>query len=317
MPLVSVMIPCRNGEPFIGDAVRSVLAQDADLELIVVDDGSTDTSRETVLGIGDPRVRIIDGPRTGLPGVTNCALPHMRGELMARCDADDLLPPGRLGWQAKWMQDHPDFDALCGRFEMMTQAGKHVSEVGGGDVAEEVTGELADGVTRTHWNTWMFRTDVVRKLGGCRPYFRLGDDIDLMLRHAPDHRVWYEPRMWYRYRLHEGTMTHVMPNNQRLFLEAKCREFARQRKETGADDLMRGIAEPEPEAGASKPYLAVDQVQGVLLGRAWGEHKSGRKGRAIATGFRACMQRPTNLGAWKSLVALGLKGAGSGNGSAK
>src|SRR3954454_12043877 len=100
MPLVSVMIPCRNGEPFVESAVRSFLDQQGvDLEFILVDDGSTDTSRQTVEKIRDPRVRIVDGPRIGLAGVTNTALPLCRGELFARCDADDLYTPGRLAWQ--------------------------------------------------------------------------------------------------------------------------------------------------------------------------------------------------------------------------
>ncbi len=310
MTLVSVIVPCRNGEPFVADAVRSVLAQNVDLEVVLVDDGSTDTSVQSVRAIGDPRVRIIEGPRTGVSSATNAALPHLRGQLMARCDADDLYPPGRLEWQCRWMNEHPQFDAVCGRFLMMTRDGSEVSEVAEGAIAEEVTAELSEGTTRTHFNTWMCRTAVIRALGGCRDYFTCGEDIDLMLRHAPAHRVWYEPRTWYRYRLHEGTTTHSMPSNQRVFLEQKAREFARQRQQTGADDLMRGAAPPVPEGGNCKPSLAAEQVQGVLLGRAWKEHRSGKKREALSTGVRACLTRPANFKAWRSLLVLALRPAG-------
>jgi glycosyltransferase involved in cell wall biosynthesis len=313
MPLVSCMIPCRNGEPFVESAVRSVLDQEGvDLEVVVVDDGSTDTSRQTVLGIGDKRVKVIDGPRTGLAGVTNAALPHMRGDVFVRNDADDLYPPGRLKFQLDWMTAHPAFAAVCGKFDMITGGGDHVSTVGGPpdgspDVACDVTDELGRGVTRTHWNAWMFRTDVVRKLGGCRPWFTLGDDLDLMMRFAPHHRVWYEPRVWYQYRLHEGTAAHSMPNNRRVFFEEQAKHFIRQRVATGTDDLEQGKAPPIPEAGAVKPYYAKDQIQDVLIGKAWKEHAGGRKGAAIKTGVKAVATKPANLAAWKSLAALVVK----------
>ena len=310
MPLVSIMIPCRNGEPFIESACRSVLAQDVDLELIVMDDGSIDTSRQTVLNIGDKRVRVIDGPRAGLAAVTNAALPHLRGELFARCDADDLYPPNRLGYQAHWLQSHRDFDAICGKFDMITHGGGYVSTVGGPDVAEECTRELGEGITRTHWNAWMFRTDVVRKLGGCRTWFTLGDDLDLMMRFAPNHRVWYEPKVWYQYRLHEGTAAHSMANNRRVFFEEQAKAFIRQRLATGSDDLERGTPPAVPEAGTSKPYYAKDQIQNVLIGRAWKEHSAGKKGQAIKTGIRAVRTRPGSLSAWKSLAALMTKKSG-------
>lgn len=310
MPLVSCMIPCRNGEPFVGAALRSVLDQDVDLEVVVVDDGSTDTSRQTVLGLGDRRVRVVDGPGAGVAGATNAALPHLRGDLFVRCDADDLFPPGRLAPQLGWMWDHPDFDAVCGRFEMIDRGGGHVSTVGGPDAAGEVTAELGAGVTRTHWNTWMFRTAAVRRLGGCRPWFAAGEDLDLMMRFAPRHRVWYDPRVWYRYRLHEGSTVHSMPDNQRVFFEAQAKRFARQRAATGTDDLARGTPPPVPDACGCRPYLARDQIQGLLTGRAWREHQGGRKGRAIRTGIAAALARPGNPTAWRSLAALVVKPAG-------
>src|SRR5205814_7748320 len=94
MPLISVIIPMRNAERYVRAAVESVLAQkDVELEVIVVDDGSTDGSAEVVRGIGDARVRIIPGPQKGISASFNAGLAEARGELLARCDADDLYPP--------------------------------------------------------------------------------------------------------------------------------------------------------------------------------------------------------------------------------
>lgn len=308
MPLITVMIPCRNGEPFIGPAVRSVLDQEGvDVELIVVDDGSTDTSRQTVLGMNDPRVRVIDGPRAGVAAVTNAAIPHIRGDYFTRCDADDLYTPGRLAEQLRALQERPDFDAVCGRFEMMSHDGEHLSTVGGGDVAMDVTDELAGGVTRTHWNAWMFRSDAFRAVGGCRTYFKVGEDIDVMLRFPPKHRVWYEPKVWYRYRLHEGSTVHTIADNRRAFLEAQAKLFLKQRLATGTDDLEQGKAAPLPEVGNSRLFYAGDQIQSILIGRAWSEHRAGKKKQAIRTGWRAVKERPRKLSAWKTLLMLMVK----------
>src|SRR5215212_5856836 len=110
MPLISVIIPMRNAETYVDAAVRSVLAQNGvDFEVIVIDDGSTDRSVEMVRRIGDPRVRIIPGPKKGISAAFNTGLEVAAGEFLARCDADDLYAPDRLAWQAKFLADHPEF----------------------------------------------------------------------------------------------------------------------------------------------------------------------------------------------------------------
>ncbi len=307
MSLVSVLMPCRNGEPFVEAAVRSILSQeDVDLELVFVDNGSTDTSRRTVLEIGDPRVRVVSGPGTGIADAVNTGLPLLRGDVFARCDADDLFVPGRLAQQSQWLAQHPEFDAVCGKFEMIDRKGDAVAVLGS-DTAEEVTQELSSGITRTSCNAWMFRTDVVRKLGGCRPYFVVGEDIDLMLRFAPHHRVWYQPKVWYRYRVHEGTAVHSVADIRRRFLEDQARLFLTQRLETGMDDVQRGTAQPVPQTSDTRLFFARDQILQVLLGRAWSEHRRGQKLKAVKTGLRAVLMKPTSLATWRNVAALALK----------
>jgi len=90
MSLVSVIMPMRNARPFVADALRSVLAQGgAELEVIVVDDGSTDGSGDIVRAMSDPRLRMVQGPAKGIAAAFNTGLAAARGELLARCDADD------------------------------------------------------------------------------------------------------------------------------------------------------------------------------------------------------------------------------------
>ena len=109
---VSVIVPTRNARAYVADAVRSVLDQPGvELEVIVIDDGSTDGSADVVRALNDPRVRIIPGPRAGISAAMNAGIEAARGQYLARCDADDLYPRGRLTRQLAWLAANPDVEA--------------------------------------------------------------------------------------------------------------------------------------------------------------------------------------------------------------
>jgi glycosyltransferase involved in cell wall biosynthesis len=311
MSLVSVLMPMRNAEPYVRESLESLLSQNADLEVVVIDDGSTDRSAAVVKGIGDPRIRLLPGPRQGISAAVNAALAAARGDLVARCDADDLFPPGRLAWQMKWLARHPEVGAVCGRFTTITDAGATVGEFhcDSGQFLD-VTDELREGKTRTHLGTFTIRTEALRKIGGCRPFFQTAEDIDLQMRLAGVCRVWFVPEVFYLYRLHPNSITHTQKSALRRFFEETAREFASQRRAGQPDDLERGCPPtppmPEMTGSVAKPQL---MIQGVLLSKAWAEHAEGRKLTALRTGLRACRMWPRNWGAWRSLAMLALKPA--------
>jgi len=96
-PLVSVIIPLHNAEPFVGSAVRSVLEQTwPDLEVILVDDGSTDGSLEQCKALTDPRIRLIRQPKRGASAARNLGIRAARGRYLAFLDADDCWKPDKL-----------------------------------------------------------------------------------------------------------------------------------------------------------------------------------------------------------------------------
>ena len=93
---VSVIVPLYNAERYVTAALSSVLSeQQVPLEVIVVNDGSTDSSLERVKAIADSRLRLIDSPTKGIAAALNAGLAAACGEFLVRCDADDLYPNGR------------------------------------------------------------------------------------------------------------------------------------------------------------------------------------------------------------------------------
>lgn len=101
-PLISVVMPVRDGAAFLEQAVRSILGQSLrELELIAVDDGSTDGTAALLAGFaaGDGRVRVLGGAARGLVGCLNRGVDAARGRYVARMDADDVAHAGRLARQ--------------------------------------------------------------------------------------------------------------------------------------------------------------------------------------------------------------------------
>ncbi len=318
MTRVSILIPMRNAEAYVAATLRSLLAQ-AGLdpeqdEILIIDDGSTDRSRAVVEKFGqkDPAgacIRLIDGPRLGISAAMNAALSAARGELVCRCDADDLYPPGRLQRQLRWLAAHPEFGAVCGGFSTITAKGRPITDFACGETELEITEELRAGKTRTHFCTFLARAHGVRQAGGFRPWFVTAEDIDLQLRLGEACRVGFEPAGAYLYRLHDASITHQQADARRVFYETAARTFSGQRCATGADDLDRGAppSPPPSDSGMAPARSSAQQAQAVLIGASWRHHKDGHKTQALVAGFRACLTRPVNVGAWKNLCTLVFK----------
>lgn len=301
-------MPMRNAERFVAAAIRSILHQPgADVELVVVDDGSRDRSRSVACDLQDPRIRVVSGPCRGISAAMNTGLASARAAIVMRCDADDLYPPGRPGWQTRWLDEHPEFGAVCGSFATMDPQACLIGELPCGDSALEITDELRRSETRTHFCAFAARTELVRQAGGFRDYFITAEDIDLQLRLGEVTRVWYEPRVCYYYRLHGGSITHTQPTKERLFFEEAARRFQAQRHGTGADDLDRGHPPMIPKALSGATIALPAVIGGQLWSQAWRSFGAGRYGDAMRTGLRACRSRPASWDTWRNMLALTVK----------
>jgi glycosyltransferase involved in cell wall biosynthesis len=168
-PLVSVIMAAYNAADHIGEALESALAQNwSPLEVVVVDDGSTDSTAEIVRSY--PDVVYVRQENSGPSAARNAAVERSRGEFVANLDSDDLLPPTRVGDQVSFLLAHPDVGAVFGRQEWMN-APEWMAR-------DAVYGEV-DGIPLS---SVMFRREVFFELGGYDTTFVHGEDMDLLVR---------------------------------------------------------------------------------------------------------------------------------------
>jgi len=124
-PHVTVGIPFFNEERVLAEAIRSVLAQrDVDIDVILVNDGSSDQSLAIARSFEDPRIAVAsDGERRRLPARLNEIVRRARGELVARMDADDVMHPDRLRRQLEVFDDDPSVDVVGCSIGLVDDAG--------------------------------------------------------------------------------------------------------------------------------------------------------------------------------------------------
>ena len=185
-PRVSVILPVRNGMPYLPMAVESILSQTfGDFELIIVDDASTDSTPECLAELTDPRVRVIRNERNlGVSKSLNKALALARGEYIARQDADDLSFPKRLAKQVAFLDSHPEVGLLGSDLDIIDQNGVVVVPSSGVPHADiDIKWQLLFKCPMPH-SSIMVRPQVLAQFG-CYPEaaeFRYAEDYELWSR---------------------------------------------------------------------------------------------------------------------------------------
>jgi glycosyltransferase involved in cell wall biosynthesis len=123
-PEVSVVMTTFNVSSFVGDALRSALDQTfRSIEVVVVDDGSTDATTDIVRGFDDPRLRLIEGPHCGRCRSLNTAVEAARGDFLAMLDGDDIWYPEKLALQVAHMRSNPNVELTFSWSRVIDQNG--------------------------------------------------------------------------------------------------------------------------------------------------------------------------------------------------
>jgi glycosyltransferase involved in cell wall biosynthesis len=207
-PTISVVVPAYNEERYIAEALDAVLAQTLPpLEVLVVDDGSTDGTAGVVGGFGD-RVRLVGQENRGCPGAFDTGFREAAGDFVALCPADDVWQPRKLEWQREVLAQNPEVDVAFGAAERFGLAsGDHLRPRDTGVLdtrafAREMYPEnlIADPSA-------VVRRSLYLDLGGYEPL--VGEDYEFWMRAlAAGTTFYFDPRLVVRLREHGGNLSY-------------------------------------------------------------------------------------------------------------
>jgi len=239
MPNVSVVMSVYNGQRFVGQTIESVLDQTYnDFEFIIVNDGSTDGTGQIIKGYKDRRIRIINSQANlGLPAALNRGISSANGAYIARVDADDPCFPDRFEKQVRFLDAHPDIQAVGGAAVVVNEAGRRLCLVKHPSAPEIIEKTLLKHNCFVHGAVIM-RRSAFEQAGQYREQFTYAQDYDLWLRMSERGAL---------ANLDDEVLTRTFRVNspslgkwylQRMFSRA-ARELAIQRRRCGEDDLQR------------------------------------------------------------------------------
>jgi glycosyltransferase involved in cell wall biosynthesis len=207
-PTVSVVMSVFNGEPYLHEALESILNQTfRDFEFIIINDGSTDGSATVLESYrkSDSRLRVYHQENRGVGESLNRGCGLAQGKYIARMDADDIATSGRLMRQVEFMEGHPEVDVVGGAVEFIDATGKSLAITRYPETDHEIKTSFSRQNPLVH-PTVLFRRDVFLALGGYRAVFK-AEDYDLWLRIAERGQLANLGEVVLKYRIHPDQVT--------------------------------------------------------------------------------------------------------------
>ncbi len=301
-PPISVLMPAYNARAYIRQSVQSVLAQTfEDFELLVVNDGSTDETREILAGIDDRRLRIIDNPRNlGIVGTLNHGLQEARGRYIARADADDFCLPQRFARQKAFLDSHPDTVIVATEMALLEDGNVTFTREGGDTDPAIVEWLLHLGNPVGH-TSMMFRAETVAEMGTyLREDFTYAEDFDFshrMLRHGrisvlPEHLMIYRKHLTNLTRTRRATM---LERTARVLREAYVRLLG-PGSETDADLVTEYLISRAPFPDDAVPRRLADFLPRLMEAFA--------ASRALSPARRERMREVTGRAWWRMIQSI-------------
>lgn len=291
-PLVSVVVPVWNGERFLRESLDSILAQTHPaIEVLVMDDASTDTTAEIVASYGSRLRHHRQAETRGIYTNANDGIALAAGEYIAVFHADDVYRPEIVAREISWLESHPEAGAVFSSDAFIDSDG---IEFGRLELPHEVAGErpldyrTVLNALLTHKNRFlrcpssMVRASVYRDLGGYRQdEFRNNSDLEMWLRVARHHPVGILEDHLFQYRRGHSSSSeryqHVRTDPERFFMimdgaladggravatPVALRAFEAHRTE---DAIMRSVAHYILDQRRDARHLLAEVRTGVLL----------------------------------------------------
>ncbi len=235
---VSVIMPAYNREAYIGAAIRSLLRQrdDADIDIVVIDDGSTDRTASVVEAFAekDRAVRLVRQVNGGISKARNAGLDniHPDAELVTFLDSDDICVAGRFAAELPFFRDDPDLAMTYSRMTWTTKI-----DDASFSLPPDAESCTVHGIALM---TAMFRRAAIEEIGRFNESLPQSEDLDFLLR-------FFESPLKYRlvdnvsvlYRRHEGGITRNRKEAQSGFMRALLLSAQRRRANRTARDIPK------------------------------------------------------------------------------
>ncbi|MGA8810391.1 MAG: glycosyltransferase family A protein [Thermoanaerobaculia bacterium] len=258
MTAISVVMGVYNGAATLGATIDSILAQtERDLELIVVDDGSTDDTPRILARYAnhDSRVRIVTVQHHGLTRALIAGCAAARGPLIARHDAGDLSHPRRFEMQKSLFDRHADVVLASCWTQFAGPELEPLSVMRGSGLALEpidiIDPHAEHGVIDgpTHHGSVMFRRDAYERAGGYRAAFRFGQDWDLWYRLAALGRYMTVAEVLYTARTTPESISSGNQRSQKMLAELSREALAARSNGQSDEDVLERAAQIGATAG--------------------------------------------------------------------
>jgi glycosyltransferase involved in cell wall biosynthesis len=298
-PIASVLIPVFNGKKYLVRAVESVLQQTfADFEVLLLDDGSTDGSREIMesFAVRDPRCKVHSWPNRGIVATLNAGLELAVGKYIIRMDSDDICLPDRFDKQVRFLESNPECVVVGSRVLWIDPAGMPLRIAGEHLSHAEIDAENMRGGQVLHHPAVAMRKIALQRAGAYREGFRHAEDLDLFLRLAEIGAVANLPDVLLYYRQHLDSIGHRYPEQQRVAVRDAVVDAGRRRR-LNSDAVLASLGvPPQPQK-----RWEIHQRWG------WWALNSGYVATARKHAISAFCRRPMKLENWR-LVACVLRG---------
>lgn len=214
-PLITVYIASYNYAKYVETAIKSVLTQTCqDFELIIIDDGSTDESREIIKKYENhEKIKVIFQQNKGLNATNNVAIKHSKGRYIIRLDADDFFEPEALGVMLSILEGDRNLGLIFPDYYYVDIDDSRIGTLRRHFFDDEVT--LYD--QPAHGACTMIRLDYLKKLGGYDETFSCQDGFELWIKFITFYKVTNISRPLFSYRKHESSLS----TNQDKILETR------------------------------------------------------------------------------------------------
>lgn len=298
--LVSVVVPVHNCRPYLATCLDSALAQThAALEVIAVDDGSTDGSAE-VLAAYAGRIRVVSQRNAGASAARNHGAALARGSFLAFLDSDDTWDPEKTARQVALLQQHPRAVATYCDHRTVDAGGRLTGYSEALDAPRSsgrIVEDLIRGVRIKSPTLVMLRRQAFEAVGGFDQTLRYAEDHDLFIRLALQGPVLYQIDTLASYRVHDASLS-----------------FAPGAELKASEGLMRVLEKLVFESDAVPRKVraaAMDELFHAAVGVGWARRQAGLRGPAAQAYRRALSLRPAALRVWAAYLRA-LLGPGHG-----